>query len=53
MADGEVSPEEQQYLDTLMKKFGYTKTELNMALRKAENRQKLEKTAKSKALPGS
>ncbi len=52
MADGEVSPEEQQYLDTLMKKFGYTKTELNMALRKAENRQKLEKTAKNKAAPG-
>ena len=46
IADGEVSPEEQQYLETLMKKFGYTKTELNMALRKAENRQKLEKTAK-------
>ncbi|HNX76519.1 MAG TPA: TIM44-like domain-containing protein [Candidatus Rifleibacterium sp.] len=48
MADGEVSPEEQQYLETLMKKLGYTKTELNMAIRKATNRQKLEKTAKTK-----
>ncbi len=45
LADGEIATEEQKYLDSLVKKFGYTKIELNMAIKKEERRRSEEKKA--------
>lgn len=42
LADGEISPEEQQYIERLAGKFGYGKTDLKMLMRKVENQVKQE-----------
>ena len=36
IADGEIAPEEQKYLDSLLEKFGYAKADLMMLVKKAE-----------------
>ncbi|MDD3146470.1 MAG: TIM44-like domain-containing protein, partial [Candidatus Riflebacteria bacterium] len=45
LADGEIAAEEKNYLDALVKKFGYTRIELNMAIKKEERRHLEEKKA--------
>ncbi|PKL43199.1 MAG: hypothetical protein CVV41_10800 [Candidatus Riflebacteria bacterium HGW-Riflebacteria-1] len=47
MADGELAPEEQQYLNTLAGKFGYGASDLKVLMTKVELRMKQEKKAAS------
>lgn len=46
LADGEIAPEEQKYLEALGKKFGYGAIELKMAIKREERRKLEEKRTK-------
>ncbi len=49
LADGEIAPQEEEYLNTLTKKLGYTNIELKMAIKKEMTRKREEaKTLASK-----